>query len=131
MSDTARFEQGMKTRRSILGDKHVDAATARISDLDRDFQAFITETAWGTVWTNPDLTPRERSLVTLAILAALGREEEFAMHVRATANTGATQEDLAQVLMHVAIYAGVPAKKIRDRFDNKEDLQKHIQQLNY
>ncbi|MBK1795892.1 4-carboxymuconolactone decarboxylase [Devosia sp. WQ 349] len=123
MPNSALFEQGMKTRRAILGDKHVDAATARISDLDRDFQTFITETAWGTVWSNPDLTPRERSLITLAILAALGREEEFAMHVRATANTGATQEDLAQVLMHVAIYSGVPSANAAFRLA-KEELKK-------
>jgi 4-carboxymuconolactone decarboxylase len=120
MADSARFDQGMKTRRAILGDQHVDAATARISDLDRGFQTFITETAWGSVWSNPDLTRRERSLVTLAILAALGHEEEFAMHIRATANTGATEQDIAQVLMHVAVYAGVPAANSAFRIAKEE-----------
>ena len=109
MADTTRYEQGMQTRRSVLGDAHVDAATAKISELDRDFQSFITENAWGTLWSNTDLSKRERSMITLAMLAALGHEEEFAMHIRATVNTGATVEDIRQVLMHVAIYAGVPA----------------------
>jgi 4-carboxymuconolactone decarboxylase len=109
MADTTRYEQGMQTRRSVLGDAHVDAATARISELDREFQSFITENAWGRVWSNTDLSKRERSMITLAMLAALGHEEEFAMHIRATVNTGATVEDIRQVLMHVAIYAGVPA----------------------
>ena len=109
MANTTRYEQGMKTRRSVLGDAHVDAATAKISELDRDFQSFITENAWGTLWSNTDLSKRERSMITLAMLAALGHEEEFAMHIRATVNTGATVEDIRQVLMHVAIYAGVPA----------------------
>jgi 4-carboxymuconolactone decarboxylase len=123
MPDTTRFDEGMKTRRAVLGDKHVDAATARISDVDRGFQTFITETAWGSVWSNPDLTKRERSMLTLAILAALGHEEEFAMHVRATANTGATAQDITQVLMHVAIYAGVPAANSAFRIA-KSELEK-------
>ena len=103
------FRRGMETRRAVLGDRHVDQAEARKTDFDADFQRFITEGAWGSVWSRPGLTPRERSLVTLAILAAGGHHGEVAMHTRAIANTGATPEDLKEVLLHVAVYAGVPA----------------------
>ncbi len=104
-----RYKTGMIVRRKVLGNAHVDRASAQVTDLDADFQAFITETAWGSVWSRPHLTLRERSIVTIALLAAFGRDDEVALHVRATANTGATQEDVAEALMHVAVYAGVPA----------------------
>lgn len=104
-----RYRQGMVTRRSVLGDSHVDRAQSASTDFDRPFQELITESAWGTVWSRPIWTPRERSMVTIALLAALGHDEEVAMHVRATANTGATREDIGEALLHVAIYAGVPA----------------------
>jgi 4-carboxymuconolactone decarboxylase len=104
-----RYAEGMRTRRAVLGDTHVDRAEAAASPLDADFQRFITEGAWGSVWSRPGLTPRERSLVTIALLAALGHWEEVAMHVRATANTGASPEDIREALLHVAVYAGVPA----------------------
>ena len=100
---------GMRTRRRVLGESHVDRATAGITDLDRDFQRFITEGAWGGVWSRPHFDHRTRSIVTLALLAGLGHEEEFKLHLRATKNTGATAEDIAELLMHVAVYAGVPA----------------------
>lgn len=109
MADTSLFERGMATRRAVLGDGHVDKTTARTTALDDAFQTFITEGAWGSVWSRPGLSKRERSMITLALLAGLGHEEEFAMHVRATVNTGATAEDIKELLMHVAIYAGVPA----------------------
>jgi 4-carboxymuconolactone decarboxylase len=98
----------MATRRKVLGDAHVDRAEAGKTALDADFQAFITETAWGSVWSRPGLTPRERSLVTLALLAGLGNFEELKLHTRATANTGASPEDIAEAMLHVAVYAGVP-----------------------
>lgn len=98
----------MRIRRQVLGDAHVDRAEANKTDLDTDFQRFITEGAWGSVWSRPGFTLRERSIVTLALLAALGNNEEIAMHVRATARTGATQEDLVEAMLHVAVYAGVP-----------------------
>ena len=104
-----RFELGMATRRSVLGNAHVDRASAAMTEFDRPFQTFITEGAWGSVWSRPQLTRRERSLITIALLAALGHDEEVAMHVRATANTGATPEDVRDALLHVAVYAGVPA----------------------
>lgn len=105
---TDRAETGMTTRRKVLGDAHVDRAEAAKTDFDAPFQEMITEGAWGTVWSRPGLTLRERSMLTLALLAAGGHDDEFAMHVRATANTGATPADVREALMHVAVYAGVP-----------------------
>jgi 3-oxoadipate enol-lactonase/4-carboxymuconolactone decarboxylase len=100
---------GARVRAEVLGADHVARATAAITDLDRDFQAFLTRTAWGELWARPHFDRRTRSIVTLALLAALGRDEEFALHVRAMRNTGATQADLAELLLHVAVYAGIPA----------------------
>ena len=104
-----RYERGMRVRRSVLGDAHVDRAQASQGPFDADFQRFITEGAWGSVWSRPGLDKRTRSMIVLALMAALGHEDEFAMHVRATRNTGATPEDLKEVLLMVAVYAGVPA----------------------
>lgn len=104
----SRFDLGMSVRREVLGTEHVARTQARTTALDADFQRFITEYAWGSLWARPDLDRRTRSLVTIAILAALGREE-LALHLRASRNTGATQREIAEVLMHVAVYAGVPA----------------------
>jgi len=107
--DHERRRLGMAARRSVLGDAHVDRAMAQITEFDADFQAFITEGAWGSVWARPGLTRRERSMITLALLAAGGHDDEVAMHCRATRNTGATPADIAEALLHVAVYAGVPA----------------------
>ncbi|HVH03762.1 MAG TPA: 4-carboxymuconolactone decarboxylase [Amaricoccus sp.] len=104
-----RHAAGMRTRRSVLGDAHVDRAERAKTAFDAPFQELITEAAWGHVWSGTAWTKRERSMVTIALLAALGQDEEVAMHVRATANTGATPDDIREALMHVAIYAGVPA----------------------
>ena len=109
MADASRFEQGMATRRSVLGNAHVDATNARKTAFDDDFQTFITEGAWGSVWSRPGLTRRERSMITIALLAALGHDEEVAMHVRASENTGCSPDDIKEALLHVAVYAGVPA----------------------
>ena len=105
----ALFARGMETRRAVLGDAHVDGAEAGQTDFDAPFQALITEGAWGSVWSRPHWSKRERSMVTIALLAALGHDEELAMHVRATRNTGASAADLREAVMHVAIYAGIPA----------------------
>jgi 4-carboxymuconolactone decarboxylase len=107
--DESRFDVGMRVRREVLGDQHVDQAQARQTNFDADFQRFITETAWGTLWARPDLDRRTRSIVTIAILAALGRADELALHIRASRNTGATPHEIAEALLHVAVYAGVPA----------------------
>jgi 4-carboxymuconolactone decarboxylase len=104
-----RHAQGMATRRKVLGAAHVDRAEANKTAFDAPFQELITEGAWGSVWARPELSRRERSLITLALLAALGQWDEVAMHVRATANTGASPADVREAMLHVAVYAGVPA----------------------
>jgi len=106
MSD--RHAQGMKTRRKVLGDAHVDRAMANRAALDAPFQDLITEAAWGHVWSRDAISPRDRSLITISLLAGLGNLEELALHLRATANTGATREEVMEALLHVAVYAGVP-----------------------
>lgn len=100
---------GARVRSEVLGADHVARATAAASDLDRDFQAYLTHAAWGGVWARPHLDRRTRSIVTVALLAALGREHELALHIRAMRNTGASRADLTELLLHVAVYAGVPA----------------------
>jgi 4-carboxymuconolactone decarboxylase len=99
----------MSVRRSVLGHDHVERATTRATAFDADFQRFITEGAWGSVWARPGLDRRTRSMLVIGLLAALGQEEELALHIRATRNTGATPEDIQEVLLMVAVYAGVPA----------------------
>lgn len=103
-----RFEQGMRTRREVLGDDHVNRAEAAKTSFDAPFQALITEGAWSMVWADDAITQRERSMLTLALLAATGNFDEIPMHIRATENTGASTEDVMQAFLHVAIYAGVP-----------------------
>lgn len=107
--DDKFFEQGMRVRRAVLGDTHVDRASANQTSFDADFQRFITETAWGNVWSRPGLDRKTRHLLTIAMLAALGNQHELAMHIRATRNTGVTMDEVKEVFMQVAIYAGVPA----------------------
>ncbi len=105
----ARYQAGVAVRRSVLGDAHVDRAEKATTDFDRPFQQMITEGAWGTVWSRPGFTRRERSIVTLALLAGLGHHEELVLHLKATENTGASREDILEAFLHVAVYAGVPA----------------------
>ena len=102
-SDTA-----MATRRKVLGDAHVDRAESAKTAFDAPFQALIRDAAWGHVWSRETITLRERSMLTIALLAGLGNDHELAMHIRATARTGASQDDVMEALLHVAIYAGVP-----------------------
>jgi 4-carboxymuconolactone decarboxylase len=104
----SRYDQGLRVRKEVLGVEHVARAQEQTTAFDADFQRFITETAWGAVWARPDLDRRIRSLVTIGILAALGREE-LALHLRASRNTGASPREIAEVLLHVALYAGIPA----------------------
>jgi len=104
----ARHDTGMAVRRRILGDAHVDRAKAQVTELDAPFQSLITEAAWGHVWASDAISDRDRSMLTIALLAALGNFEEIPMHIRATARTGASPADVAEALQHVAIYAGVP-----------------------
>lgn len=107
--ETDRLSTGMKTRRSVLGDAHVAAAGKKRTMFDTDFQDWITGVAWNDVWSRPGISKRERSMITVALLAALGQWDELALHTRATANTGASRDDLREVMFHVAVYAGVPA----------------------
>ena len=109
MNDEQRYEQGMRVRRAVLGDAHVDRAVANTTELSAPFQDFITRTAWGDVWSRPGLDRRTRSIVTLTALTALRAENEIAMHVRAAITNGLTPQDIAEVLLHTAVYAGVPA----------------------
>jgi len=104
-----RFDKGMSVRRMVLGNAHVDHAEAAKTDFDEAFQTLITEGAWGSVWASDAITMRERSMITLALLAATKNFEEIPMHIRATARTGATKQDVIEAFLHVAIYAGVPA----------------------
>ena len=103
-----RYDRGMRTRRAVLGDAHVDRAEAAKTDFDAPFQQMITEGAWGTLWADGTIPHRERSMLTLALLAATGNFDELPMHIRATARTGATKDDVMQAFLHVAVYAGVP-----------------------
>lgn len=103
-----RTDIGRTTRRAVLGDAHVDRAEAQTTTFDAPFQDMITAGAWGTVWASDEISLRDRSLLTLAVLAAQGLEDEFCMHIRATARTGARPEEVREALMHVAVYAGVP-----------------------
>ena len=105
---TDRTTTGMRVRREVLGDAHVDRAEAAKTPFDQPFQQMITETAWGNLWADDTISRRERSMLTLALLAATGNFEEIPMHIRATANTGASKDDVMQALLHVAVYAGVP-----------------------
>jgi 4-carboxymuconolactone decarboxylase len=102
-------DEGMRVRREVLGDEHVDAAVARTTDFTRDFQELITRYAWGEIWTRPGLDRKTRSCMTLTALVALGRDEELAMHVRAALRNGLTPDEIKEVLLHSAIYCGVPA----------------------
>ena len=102
-------DTGMKTRRKVLGEQHVARAEASKTDFDGPFQDLITDAAWGQVWSRPNISLRERSMITIALLAALGQDEEVAMHVRSCRNTGASADDIREALLHVAIYSGVPA----------------------
>ena len=119
------LEEGMRIRRNVLGDEHVDAASEDVSELDRDFQTWITENVWGELWTRPGLELRDRSMITIAILGALNHDE-LELHLRAAKNTGLSTTDVTEILLHVAVYAGVPAanrafKVAKTIYDEEED----------
>ena len=109
MDDTERARRGMTVRREVLGDEHVDRAVAATTPFTEPFQDFITRYAWGDIWSRPGLSRAERSMITLAMLAALQHENELAMHVRAALRNGLRPEQIQEVLLQVAVYAGVPA----------------------
>jgi 4-carboxymuconolactone decarboxylase len=109
MDERQRYEQGMKVRREVLGDAHVDKSLQNRNAFNEEFQDLITRYAWGEIWTRPGLTPQTRSMITLAMMVALNRGEEFRMHVRAALKNGVTREEIKEVLLQTAIYCGVPA----------------------
>lgn len=123
-----RAQQGAQVRREVLGDAHVDRAEAKTTEFTRPFQEYITEAVWGSIWTRPGLDRRTRSCITLAVLTALGRPEEIAMHVRAALGNGVTAEEITEVLLHTGAYAGVPAanaafaigQRVLDELDSQE-----------
>ncbi len=108
MTDDEAYERGLRVRREVLGDAHVDRALETADDLSRPFQELITRYAWGDVWGRDGLDRRTRSMLTLALLATLGHEHELAMHVRAAVRNGVTPDEIGEVLLHTAVYAGVP-----------------------
>ena len=109
MDEKERYEQGMKKRRQVLGDAHVDRAQANRTEFTSDFQELITRYAWGEIWTRPGLPTHTRSLMTICMMVALNREEELKLHLRAAANNGVTREEIGEALLQTAIYCGVPA----------------------
>jgi len=124
-----RYERGMAVRKSVLGADHVARAEANKTAFDTDFQQFITESVWGDVWSRPGLELRTRQMITMAMLAALGRHEELAAHIRATRHTGVTPDEVKEIFLHVAVYAGAPAansayalaKRVYQEMDNQSE----------
>lgn len=119
MSEKDLFQLGLKIRREVLGDDYVDAALASSTDFNGDFQRYITSSAWGAVWGRDTLSKRDRSLITICQLAALGHHEELALHIRSTKNTGLSRQDIKEALIQVAVYSGVPAANSAYRVANK------------
>lgn len=109
MDEEQRYDNGMALRRAVLGDKHVDRAQAALNEFNADFQNLITRYAWGEIWSRPGLPRQTRSLMTIAMLVALNREEELRLHLRAASNNGVTREQIKEALLQAAIYCGVPA----------------------
>ena len=109
MDENERYENGLAVRREVLGDAHVDRSLAKRNEFTEEFQALITRYAWGEIWTRPGLPRHTRSLLTVGLMVALNRPDEFRLHVRAAFNNGVTRDDIREVLLHCAVYAGVPA----------------------
>lgn len=109
MNDDDRYKQGIEVRTAVLGEKHVNRSIENLNDFNEDFQNFISRFAWGEVWSRPGLPRHTRSLVTIAVLLALGREDELRMHLRACFNNGVTKDELKELILHCSLYAGLPA----------------------
>jgi 4-carboxymuconolactone decarboxylase len=109
MDETERYDRGMVVRRAVLGDAHVDRTLAKRNEFNTDFQELITRYAWGEIWSRPELSRHARSLLTIAMMVALNRGDELRLHLRGAFNNGVTQDEIKEVLLHCAIYAGVPA----------------------
>ncbi|MRT11798.1 4-carboxymuconolactone decarboxylase [Enterobacteriaceae bacterium RIT711] len=109
MKDEEQYQRGMEVRRAVLGDSHVDRTLSQLTPLNEEFQDFITRYAWGDIWTRPGLERHTRSMITIAMLIALNREAELKMHLRAAFNNGVTRDELKELIMHSALYCGLPA----------------------
>ena len=109
MHEDERFENGLEVRKAVLGNAHVERSLAKRNDFNGEFQALITRYAWGEIWTRPGLPRHTRSLLTIGLMVALNRSDEFKLHIRAAFNNGVTKDEIREVLLHCAIYAGVPA----------------------
>ena len=120
MNETERYDRGMAVRRAVLGDAHVDRTLVKRNDFNEDFQALITRYAWGEIWSRPELSRHTRSLLTIALMVALNRGDELRLHLRAALNNGVTRDEIKEVLLHCAIYAGVPAAN--SAFHTAEDV---------
>jgi len=105
------LELGMKTRREVLGDDYVNSAVSSTADFDQDFQELLTTSAWGSLWSRETMSKRDRSLITITLLACLGHHEELALHLKATENTGLSKADISEAFLHLAIYGGIPAAR--------------------
>jgi 4-carboxymuconolactone decarboxylase len=128
MDDRERYRQGLSVRRSVLGDAHVDRALKNRNEFNEDFQDLITRYAWGEIWSRPDLPRKTRSLITLAMMVALNRNDEFRMHVRAAITNGVTRDEIKEVLLQTAIYCGVPAAN--SAFHAAEEVLAEVQPAN-
>ncbi|MCP3710758.1 4-carboxymuconolactone decarboxylase [Paraburkholderia sp. CNPSo 3274] len=127
MNDEDRYEAGMKVRRAVLGDAHVERSLANRTEVTEDFQNFISRYAWGEIWTRDGLPRHTRSLLTIAMMVALNRSEELALHLRAARNNGVTRDEIKEVLLQTAIYCGVPAANsafhLADRIFREQDAE--------
>jgi 4-carboxymuconolactone decarboxylase len=124
MDDSKRYEQGMKVRRAVLGAEYVDRAAASTTEFNREFQEYVTRNAWGEIWTRPGLPRHTRSLLTLAMMVALNRADEFRLHVKAAFNNGVTRDEIKEVLLQTAVYCGVPAAN--SAFHSAADIFKEM-----
>ena len=128
MDERKRYTKGMKIRRAVLGDAHVDRARANENSFNSAFQQLITRYAWGEIWTRPGLPRKTRSMITIAMMVALNRSDELRMHLRAAANNGVTRKDIKEVLLQTAIYCGVPAANsafhLADKIFKEDDAAK-------
>jgi len=124
MDDRERYEQGLKVRRAVLGDAHVDRSLQRLSPFNEEFQDLITRYAWGEIWSRPGLSRQSRSMITLAIMIALNRSEEFRLHLRAAVRNGLSRDEIKELILHSAVYAGVPAANTA--FREAEELLNEI-----
>jgi 4-carboxymuconolactone decarboxylase len=128
MDEDERYDKGLTVRRAVLGDAHVDRSLAKRTDFNTEFQALITRYAWGEIWTRPGLPRHTRSLLTIGLMVALNRTDEFKLHIRAAFSNGVTKDEIREVLMQCAVYAGVPAAN--SAFHHAEEVFAQMESAN-